>query len=203
MMIHESVNANLKQFPVSANVVKNLFDGLLATMFWVTNSRCSAFQPLDHLLLTLVWHLLRGLRNVPSFQFVFQSNTLGINPCTSNTRNSFLEFYFVRSCLVGIFYICPVHWRYVVVHSCLLTDIFVIPTAGGVGKSALTIQLIQNQWVFLKSEFKIGPKWCNHFYFCSKCFILSLFFFFSFVDEYDPTIGKRKLFSCILVLYFI
>lgn len=33
MMIHESVNANLKQFPVSANVVKNLFDGLLATMF--------------------------------------------------------------------------------------------------------------------------------------------------------------------------
>lgn len=44
--------------------------------------------------------------------------------------------------------------------------------AGGVGKSALTIQLIQNQWVWKKNG------------------ILQLIdLIFSFIDEYDPTIG--------------
>jgi len=53
---------------------------------------------------------------------------------------------------------------------------FSITTAGGVGKSALTIQLIQNQYVF-------------------KAILLLIFIYliFSFIDEYDPTIGMKLL----------
>jgi len=54
-------------------------------------------------------------------------------------------------------------------------------TAGGVGKSALTIQLIQNQYVYVQSREK--PM---------------IFFSSSFIDEYDPTIGRKYRF----ILFF-
>lgn len=55
-------------------------------------------------------------------------------------------------------------------------------TAGGVGKSALTIQLIQNQLVIFQQT-SISHQ-SNSFSFKKK------HFYFSFIDEYDPTIGK-------------
>lgn len=47
------------------------------------------------------------------------------------------------------------------------------------GKSALTIQLIQNQYVDVSNETKRILK------------VIVRFFSSSFIDEYDPTIGRQ------------
>lgn len=78
--------------------------------------------------------------------------------------------------LSGIFSKNAGDWSILDVSVTWVETLFLMFSAGGVGKSALTIQLIQNQWVISL--------------FAQELHNLLKYLCFSFVDEYDPTIGE-------------